>query len=460
MALDSKSSEVSDEARGSTSLDRQRSVQHSIGPLANGNPRLPTTSKPTTTDDLSSGIALNYNLDEPPPAYEAVTASPFGTLSPQPSSSQDSGSSSTIQIPIDSRVLPDTVTAERNQPHEIGTNSIAQENDDTQTHNVNLETTHTPLSTDPLSCFQRSAPDISELITYEKLQSPLVIQGGPSKHKLPDLFSVEGVPALFKHDVHVSDWRCFVHDLITCTRYSTGQRAVANAFPTVRNLGPPGTLICFATEQSMRKGRLSNSLALLDTWNTRFFKPRRLEVILCKGDKCKSGRRVNFLAPDRMNTPISSSLKKGDKEVGSDYHQLFFKDICLGGELIMPGGYAIHRRRSTGKLRTGPNLTMIIDAITSRDLKAHTSSGAGGLVVSRAIGSVDRGSFYTESVGGSVLRTSGDLITPIRSSVIDDQGRGTGCDPALDPPPAYETIVAPLTPNDRNHMEIPGTVSR
>ncbi|KAF8757518.1 hypothetical protein RHS01_03302 [Rhizoctonia solani] len=171
MALDSKSSEVSDEARGSTSLDRQQSVQHSIGPLANGNPRLPTTTP--------AGIRSSYSLA----IWDLVT--PTLVIARQWLFFHDPD-------PIDSRVLPDTVTAERNQPHEIGTNSIAQENDDTQTHNVNLETTHTPLSTDPLSCFQRSAPDISELITYEKLQSPLVIQGGPSKHKLPDLFSVEG----------------------------------------------------------------------------------------------------------------------------------------------------------------------------------------------------------------------------------------------------------------------------
>ncbi|CAE6463076.1 unnamed protein product [Rhizoctonia solani] len=314
MPIVSKSPKVSNDVKMLASPVPSQSTRHSVDLLASGDPELRAVGGSTTTDGPSSTeIVFDNSPDEPPPAYEALSALSPQTQPPQSSSSQVAGPSSPIQVP------PTTPKPTPNRPYETGDSSGSQNNNSTQSHNIRPGTTHTPLSTDPLSCFQRAAPQPSELITYERLQSPLVIQGGPSKHKLPDLFSAEGIPALVKHDVRASDWRCFIHDLVTSTRYSTGQRIVAGAFPTVKCLGPPGALICLATEQSMRKGRLSNSLALLDMWNVQFFEPRGLEVILCKGDKCKSGRRTDFLAPDRMNTPISSLSNKENKELGADY---------------------------------------------------------------------------------------------------------------------------------------------
>ncbi|CAE6454532.1 unnamed protein product [Rhizoctonia solani] len=147
----------------------------------------------------------------------------------------------------------------------------------------------------------RPVPETSDSLTFEKLPRPFVIQAKTSKHKLPDLFSSVGTPALARHDVRESDWDHLLQELVVCSRYSTGQRFVASVLPVTKCLGPPGCLANFAIEQGMRKSKLTKSLALLETWNEGFFKPRKLEVVLCKGDRCKSGRRTGFLAPDRTN---------------------------------------------------------------------------------------------------------------------------------------------------------------
>ena len=44
-----------------------------------------------------------------------------------------------------------------------------------------------------------------------------------------------------------------------------------------------------------------------------------LEVILCKDDKCKSGRHIDFLAPDRRDTPSSSPPDRRRRKVEVDY---------------------------------------------------------------------------------------------------------------------------------------------
>ena len=52
----------------------------------------------------------------------------------------------------------------------------------------------------------------------------------------------------------------------------------------------------------MRRRNASGVTGLLDVWNERFFKPRRLEIVLCRGDWCMSESRDKTLpAPDRPN---------------------------------------------------------------------------------------------------------------------------------------------------------------
>ncbi|CAE6482178.1 unnamed protein product [Rhizoctonia solani] len=314
MSLEYKPSRASNEAKA---LASPSSLPHPTGSQlvdSSGSPSLQVTNEPMSSNGLAgAGTPFNDNPDdELPPAYETVASSSSQILPPGAPPPQVNNSSNIIQgAPKTKRALhnQDLPTASSSRGGNAGGQNVYE----------SPETTHIPISADPSTCFQRAPPELSDLITYERLPRPFVIQGKASKHKLPDLFPATGVPALSKHDVQESDWEYFIKDLTTCARYSTGERIVAGAFPVVRRLGPPGALITMATEQTMRKGKMSSSIALLDAWNEHFFKPRRLEAILCKGDKCKSGRQTDFLAPDRVNTPPRSPPNRGDKKVGADY---------------------------------------------------------------------------------------------------------------------------------------------
>ncbi|CAE6525954.1 unnamed protein product [Rhizoctonia solani] len=225
--------------------------------------------------------------NDPPPAYETIVA-PF---TPTPGTT--------------GRVL-------KRSAHRSSCDS-SQQSGDSRDHIVSesWETAQTSSS-------MRPVPETSEL-TYEKLSRPFVIQAKTSKHNLPDLFSSVGTPALPKHDVREADWDSLLQDLVVCSRYSAGQRFVASVLPATKCLGPPGCFANFAIEQGMRKSKLTKSLALLDTWNESFFRPRKLEVILCKGDRCKSGRRTGFLAPDRTNVVPRHGQNMAPEPADKDY---------------------------------------------------------------------------------------------------------------------------------------------
>ncbi|CAE6482170.1 unnamed protein product [Rhizoctonia solani] len=249
-----------------------------------------------TSDDLSTPTQSSVSdqsrtsgeeqPSDPPPAYESIVASSA------PNATR--------------RVLKRSV-------HRSSCAS-SQQSGDSRDHiaSESRETIHTPLS-------MRPVPEASDSLTYGKLPRPFVIQAKTSKHQLPDLFSSVGIPALPKHDVDESDWVNLLQELVVCSRYSTGQRVVARVLPVTKCLGPPGCLANLVIEQGMRKSKLTKSLALLDTWNETFFRPRKLEVILCKGDRCKSGRRTGFLAPDRTNIAPKRGENLASEPTDKDY---------------------------------------------------------------------------------------------------------------------------------------------
>lgn len=254
-------------------------------------PELSGNSSPRVTGDSSAPVPRAYNSihnelpafdeehpnDEPPPAYEAVAVSPTSHHRTR-------------------RVL--------RRPTSGSTSTSSYQSDSSLTR---IDTQDSPLSTPakPSSpCFQRPVPETSgSTTTFGRLAQPFVIHANTSKHELPDLFPTTGISALQTHDVREEDWEYLLQDVVTRARFSSGQRVVSGVLPLTRWLGPPGCLARFAVEQGMRKQKISKVLELLDAWNERFFGPRKLEIILCKGDKCKSGRRAGFLAPDRMNVP-------------------------------------------------------------------------------------------------------------------------------------------------------------
>ncbi|QRV74062.1 hypothetical protein RhiJN_02076 [Ceratobasidium sp. AG-Ba] len=160
-------------------------------------------------------------------------------------------------------------------------------------------------------CFLRPAPPASESgASYQHLPRPFVIDPKPGSYTLEDSFATVGTPALYEHDVQESDWEELLGDVRAAARLSPGQRAVSNVLPVTKHLGPPGFFASALAEQGMKRQKTAHVAALLDVWNERFFKPRRLEVILCRGDKRKSGKDIGFLAPDRVDTPPASLPKQ------------------------------------------------------------------------------------------------------------------------------------------------------
>ncbi|KAG9127431.1 hypothetical protein FRC07_013876 [Ceratobasidium sp. 392] len=150
-------------------------------------------------------------------------------------------------------------------------------------------------------CFLRPVPSMSEPTSYQRLPRPFVIDPKPGACTLEDSFATMGTPALYRHDVSESDWDELLGDVRACAQLSSGQRVVSGVLPVTRHLGPPGHLASYLAEQGMKRQKTADVVALLDVWNEKFFKPRRLEVILCRGDKRKSGNDIAFLAPDRMD---------------------------------------------------------------------------------------------------------------------------------------------------------------
>ena len=231
-----------------------------------------------------------HSNDDPPPAYEVVSVSPTPhraarRVLKRRTPSVSSRRSSDPQIRID---LPESAhTSPLNSPELLSPS------------------------------FQRSLPEVSDsTTTCERLPAPFVIQAKTSKHQLPDLFATVGIPALHRHDVREEDWERLLQEMASCAQYSSGQRVVAGVLPITRWLGPPGSLASLAIKQGMRKQKISKMLELLDAWNGQFFGPRKLEVILCKGDKCKSGRRMGFLAPDRMDAPPTTRSQTRGHSLG------------------------------------------------------------------------------------------------------------------------------------------------
>ncbi|CAE6454508.1 unnamed protein product [Rhizoctonia solani] len=181
-----------------------------------------------------------------------------------------------------------------------------------------------PLDPPPI-CFSRIVPALSHEITYQTLPQPLVIHAKPGKKFLDDAFVTTGTPALLKHDVLAEDWVRLLEDIHIVARLTAGQKITAGILPVTMNVGFSGFLISRAIEKGMRNKNVGNVMQLLQIWNERFFKPRHLEIIVCRGDyrvSTGSKDKVRLPAPDRphahpramSHSSSSSSSSSSDSE--------------------------------------------------------------------------------------------------------------------------------------------------
>ncbi|KAF8601381.1 hypothetical protein BDV93DRAFT_495760, partial [Ceratobasidium sp. AG-I] len=77
------------------------------------------------------------------------------------------------------------------------------------------------------------------------------------------------------------------------------------------NMGLTGFFVTRAIESGMKTKKTGNVAGLLDIWNERFFHPRRLEVILCRGDYRESGNNMGAPAPDRPYAHLQQRSASG-----------------------------------------------------------------------------------------------------------------------------------------------------
>ncbi|KAJ1306762.1 hypothetical protein OPQ81_007748 [Rhizoctonia solani] len=183
-----------------------------------------------------------------------------------------------------------------------------------------------PLDPPPI-CFSRVIPAPSSEMTYQSLHQPLVIHAKPGKTYLDDAFVTTGTPALHRHDVWAEDWVRLLEDIHIVARLTAGQKITAGILPVTMHVGFTGFFISRAIEKGMKRKNVGNVMQLLQIWNERFFKPRHLEVILCRGDyrvAASSSDKVRLPAPDRpharprtmshSNSSSSSSSSSSDSE--------------------------------------------------------------------------------------------------------------------------------------------------
>ncbi|KAG8692045.1 hypothetical protein FRC11_007011 [Ceratobasidium sp. 423] len=182
-----------------------------------------------------------------------------------------------------------------------------------------------PLDPPPM-CFSRVVPAPSPETTYQPLPQPLIIHAKPGKKFLDDAFVTTGTPALHRHDVLADDWVRLLEDIHIVARLSAGQKITAGILPITMHVGFTGFFISRAIERGMKRKNVGGVMQLLQIWNERFFKPRRLDVILCRGDyrvATSSNDKVRLPAPDRPHarprsmshaSSSSSSSSSSDSE--------------------------------------------------------------------------------------------------------------------------------------------------
>ncbi|KZT23391.1 hypothetical protein NEOLEDRAFT_1049519, partial [Neolentinus lepideus HHB14362 ss-1] len=86
-----------------------------------------------------------------------------------------------------------------------------------------------------------------------------------------------------RHDVQEADWLRFLADIKAAGKLSTRENVTAAVLPMTMNLGLTGMLVSKGIQNRQIKKKQEPCGRLVDAWNSYFFLPRRLEVILAKG---------------------------------------------------------------------------------------------------------------------------------------------------------------------------------
>lgn len=143
--------------------------------------------------------------------------------------------------------------------------------------------------------------------------SPMVISVGGSGRALDKGLSLELPRSLeslhpFKQrDISEEDWARFMQDLQECTSLSKCTKRKTLFIPIALGLGPGAYLISKAIKARIRNKKLDRAINLINTWNQHFFAPRRVEVILVRGESALTGTKSNKASEEKLG-PNNQSL--------------------------------------------------------------------------------------------------------------------------------------------------------
>lgn len=109
------------------------------------------------------------------------------------------------------------------------------------------------------------------------------------------------------HDVQEADWLRFLGDVKKAGELTTGENITSAVLPMTMHLGLTGMLVSRAIKNGQIRRKQEPTGKLIDVWNHYFFHPRRMEVVLAKGDMRISGNTETAVpSPDAHRGHVSS----------------------------------------------------------------------------------------------------------------------------------------------------------
>ncbi|CAE6396849.1 hypothetical protein ACGC1H_007374 [Rhizoctonia solani] len=180
---------------------------------------------------------------------------------------------------------------------------VGSEKPDTATTDHEVEPVISRGSIDPdPDCFDRT---LALDVPPEPLLQSFIVQAKSGTKFLDDAFDTVGTSALEKYDVQSHDWVQMLEEIQSVAQLTKGQKFTSRVLPVTMWMGCTGFFVSRAIEKRMKKRNAASVIELLDIWNERFFKPRGIQIVLCRGDwqvsTTSASGNVQLPAPDRPN---------------------------------------------------------------------------------------------------------------------------------------------------------------
>jgi len=157
----------------------------------------------------------------------------------------------------------------------------------------------------------------SKGLSYSPFQPMFLLCNGKTLDKgflrAPPPSSIQPHPFI-SHDITEDDWLSFLETLHSAANL-TGKDVSRSYLPIVSNIPIIGCLSAAGVQLIMKHRKVHKVTKLIDTWNHHFFEPRKLRVVLMKGDAKLSGLTeppvgIQGPAPAIMFAAVASEKEK------------------------------------------------------------------------------------------------------------------------------------------------------